>query len=89
MDFLSFSLDLVAAEMNIPRADLVALEMKIREDKGKDRHYIASAAAMRENDRVRMVFEAFRQGVNTREIAERVGISQRRVQQIIARTPMP
>lgn len=56
---------------------------------GKDRHYVYSLAAKTETDRVRLIFHAFREGLSTREIAERVGVSQRRVQQVIARTPMP
>ena len=46
MDFLSFALDLVAAEMQLPREHLRPLERKIRQEQGGDRHYIVSVAAM-------------------------------------------
>ena len=46
MDFLSFALDLVAAEMKLPREHLRPLERKIRQEQGGDRHYIVSVAAM-------------------------------------------
>lgn len=89
MDFLSRAYDLVAAELGIDRALLQPLELRIRQVEGKDRHYIASAAAYRDEERVRNVFAGLRMGCTTREIAEREGISQRRVQQILARIQMP
>lgn len=89
MDFLSFAFDLVAAEMNIPREDFHALERKLRIERGGDRHYIASALAMEVQERHAAIWAAFRKGQTPREISELLGISQRRVQQVIARTPMP
>jgi hypothetical protein len=45
-DFLSFALDMVAAEMGIDRQSLSPLERKIRQQQGGDRHYIGSTAAL-------------------------------------------
>ena len=89
MDFLAFALDLVAAEMNIPRETLQPLERKLRIEQGGDRHYIASALAMEVQERHAAIFSALKKGQTPREISECLGISQRRVQQVIARTPMP
>ena len=89
MDFLAFALDLIAAETNTPREQFKSLERKLRVEHGGDRHYIASALAMEVQDRHAAVWAGFRKGQTPREIAECLGLSQRRVQQIIARTPMP
>jgi DNA-binding NarL/FixJ family response regulator len=89
MDFLTYTLDKVARHLNIDPATLDTVDFEIREAKGKDRHYVASAAAKRESLRIARVFAAFRQGLGTREISERLGISQRTVQRIMMRHPMP
>lgn len=89
VDFLAFALDLVAAEMNIPRENFQPLERKLRLERGGDRHYIASAVAMEVQERHAAIWDAFKKGQTPRQISECLGISQRRVQQIIARTPMP
>lgn len=89
MDFLSFAFDLIAAEMNIPRENFQSLERKLRIERGGDRYYIASAMAMEVQERHAAIWAGFRKGQTPREISECLGISQRRVQQIIARTPMP
>lgn len=89
MDFLSFAFDLVAAEMNIPREDFHMLERKLRIERGGDRHYIASALAMEVQERHAAIWAAFKKGQTSREIAECLGISQRRVNQIISGRPMP
>ena len=56
---------------------------------GKDRPYVYSLTAMTEQQRVTRVLKQFKSQLTTREIAEREGISQRRVQQIVARNPVP
>jgi DNA-binding NarL/FixJ family response regulator len=89
MDILALTFDLVAAEMNIPRENFQPLERKLRQERGGDRHYIASVDAMEVQERHAAIWAAFRKGQTPREIAECLGLSQRRVQQIIARTPMP
>ena len=89
MDFLAFARDLVAAEMYIPRENFQPLERKLRLERGGDRHYIASAVAMEVQERHAAIWDAFKKGQTPRQISECLGISQRRVQQIIARTPMP
>lgn len=89
MDFLAFALDLIAAETNIPREQFKSLERKLRVEHGGDRHYIASALAMEVQERHAAVWAGLRKGQTPREISECTGLSPRRVQQIIARTPMP
>ena len=56
---------------------------------GKDRHYIASLSATQALRRERRVLMLFKAQLSSREISEREGISQRRVNQIIARNPLP
>lgn len=92
MDILDHIADYIRAELG----DDIFTDQKreffllnFRMQYGKDRHYVYSMAAKTETDRIAAIFKAFREGLPTREIAERVGISQRRVQQVIARTPMP
>ena len=60
MDFLAFALDLVAAEMNIPRENFQPLERKLRLERGGDRHYIASAVAMEVQERHAADIEALK-----------------------------
>jgi phage terminase large subunit GpA-like protein len=66
MDFLSFALDLVAAEMKLPREHLRPLERKIRQEQGGDRHYIVSVAAMNCQER-HAAIRAERQGTGASE----------------------
>ena len=103
MDILDHIADYIRAELgddiftDARRADFL---LNFRTDYGKDRPYIYSLAAitygpllglfaLHEAERVKRVMAAFKSQLTTREIAEREGISQRRVQQIVARTPMP
>lgn len=89
MDFLSRLLDTVAVHLEIPRARLDDIEYQTRQAAGKDRHYIVSLEALQAQKRKRRVFDDFRAGIPTAEIAERVGISHRRVNQILSGSPMP
>lgn len=92
MDILDHIADYICAELGDDiftddrRADFL---LNFRTNYGKDRHYIASAAAHRETEQIEKIFAAFRAGLGSREIAERIGISQRTVQRVIARHPMP
>lgn len=92
MDILDHIADYIKAELGadiFTDARRETFLVNFRMQYGKDRHYVYSLAAMTETERMRQIFAAFRQGLSTREISERVGVSQRRVQQVIARTPMP
>jgi hypothetical protein len=92
MDILDHIADYIKAELGddiFTDARRDAFLVNFRMEYGKDRHYVYSLSAKVESDRMRMIFAAFREGLSTRAIAERVGVSQRRVQQVIARTPMP
>lgn len=89
MDFLSRLLDAVATHLEIPRETLDAIEYETRMTHGKEQQYIVSTNAIDQQKRQRDVFAYFRQGCSTAVIAERLGMTQRRVQQIIARNPMP
>jgi len=84
IDFLAFALDCVAAEMKIARADLIPIERRLRIEQGGDRHYIASAAALEFQEKSQRVIALARDGVPSIEIAERIGITKRRVNQILA-----
>ena len=92
MDILDHIADYIRAELgddiftDARRADFL---LNFRTDYGKDRPYIYSLAAMHETERVKRVMAAFKSQLTTREIAERLGISQRTVQRIIMRHPMP
>lgn len=92
MDILDHIANYIRAELGDDiftderRADFL---LNFRMAYGKDRHYVYSTAAMAENERVDRIMKHFKAQRTTREIAELEGISQRRVQQIIARTPMP
>lgn len=92
MDILDHIADYLRAELGddiFTDASREHFLVNFRMQYGKDRHYVYSLAAKHETERVRAIFAAFREGLSTRDIAERVGVSQRRVQQVIARTPMP
>ena len=84
MDFLSFALDLIAAETGMSRTTLAPLERKIRHSQGGDRHYIASVAAIEQSERSTLVVTLSASGVSSAEIAERIGVTRRRVNQILA-----
>lgn len=92
MDILDHIADYIRAELgddiftDARRADFL---LNFRTGYGKDRPYIYSLAAMHETERVKRVMAAFKSQLTTREIAERLGISQRTVQRIIMRHPMP
>lgn len=92
MDILDHIADYIRAELGADiftearRADFMA---QFRLEYGKDRHYVYSLAAQHQAERTRRIFAAFRKGMLPRDIAGEIGISERRVQQIIATTPMP
>ena len=92
MDILDHIADYIKAELGADiftdarREDFL---VQFRLQYGKDRHYVYSLDSQQHVERVRAVFAAFRSGLTPREISQRVGLSQRRVQQIIARNPMP
>lgn len=92
MDILDHIADYIRAELGddiFTEGRREAFMMQFRLEYGKDRHYVYSLAAKAETDRMRAIFAGLRAGLTTREIADRVGVTQRRVQQVIARTPMP
>lgn len=82
MDFLSFALDLVAAEMKLPREHLRPLERRIRFEQGGDRHYIASVAAMNCQERHAAIRAARAAGLSAAEVAERLGVSRQHVYRV-------
>ena len=84
MDFLSRLLDAVATHLQIPREHLDAIDQQTRSDEGGDRHYIASITALECQTRAKRVVALALSGVGSAQIAERTGISQRRVNQILA-----
>ncbi|MBP6708889.1 MAG: helix-turn-helix domain-containing protein [Candidatus Accumulibacter sp.] len=82
MDLLSFALDLVAAEVGIPREHLRSLERQIRQEQGGDRHYIASVAAMDCQERHAAIRAARASGLSAAEVAERLGVSRQHVYRV-------
>ena len=82
MDFLSFALDLVAAEMKLPRENLRPLERKIRQEQGGDRRYIVSVAAMNCQERHAAIRAARAAGLSAAEVAERLGVSRQHVYRV-------
>jgi hypothetical protein len=92
MDILDHIADYIKAELG---ADIftddrrAAFLVNFRLQYGKDRHYVHSLAAQQQQERLLRIFAAFRSGMLPRDIAGALGISERRVQQIIATTPMP
>lgn len=84
MDFLSRLLDAVATHLQIPREHLDAIDQQTRRDEGGDRHYIASHTALECHMRAKRVVALSLSGVGSAQIAERTGISQRRVNQILS-----
>lgn len=82
-DFLTFALDMVAAEMGINREILRPIERKIRHDQGGDQHYIASAAALEIADRHAAIRAAVAAGATASAAAARFGISRQHVYRII------
>ena len=92
MDILDHIADYIRAELG----DDIFTEQKreffllsFRMQYGKDRHYVYSTAAKTETDRIAAIFKAFREGLPSREIAERVGCTHRRVNQILSTVKMP
>lgn len=83
MDILSFSLDLIAAEMGIPRDHLRPLERRIRQEQGGDRHYIASVAALECQERHAAIRLAMDSGRSVAEVAERFGVSRQHVYRVL------
>lgn len=84
MDFLTFALDLVAAEAGIDRSVLRPLERRIRLEQGGDRHYIGSTAALDHAERRAAVLAALEAGATPPQVADRFGVSRQRVYQIKA-----
>jgi len=87
MDFLSFALDLVAAEMKLPREHLRPLERKIRQEQGGDRHYIVSVQALdclQKHDAMRAALAA---GASASAVAERFGVSRQHVYRVARVSP--
>lgn len=82
MDLLSIALDLVAAEVGIPREHLRPLERQIRQEQGGNRHYIASVAAMDCQERHAAIRAARASGLSAAEVAERMGVSRQHVYRV-------
>lgn len=72
----------------IESAELEAFKRELRVKEGGQKHYAYSAAAYDHLDIRRRVFALMQEGMNTAQIAERVGRAQRTVQDIIARKPL-
>jgi DNA-binding NarL/FixJ family response regulator len=92
MDILDYILQVTIAE--IGEAHFTPEKRKkiihtVRLNKGKDKHYLHSIDAERYSERVEAIFSALRKGATPREIAERVGLTHQRVNQIIATVKMP
>ena len=87
MDILDHIADYIKAELG---ADIFTdarreeFIVQFRMEYGKDRHYVYSLDGFLHERRVREVFTAFRSGLTPREISERIGVSKRRVNQILA-----
>jgi hypothetical protein len=82
MDFLSFALDLIAAETGIAREHLRPLERRIRFEQGGDRHYIASVQALdclQKHDAMRAALAA---GASASAVAERFGVARQHVYRV-------
>ena len=71
-------LDFIAAETGIDRALLATLDEKLRVEVGGDRHYIASNAARRCQQRRADIIKAIDAGTPVASVAERFGISRQR-----------
>jgi len=82
-DFLSFALDMVAAEMGIDRQSLSPLERRIRHEQGGDRHYIGSTAALDCMARHDAIRQALASGASVPAVAERFGLSRQAVYRIL------
>lgn len=82
MDFLSFALDLVAAEIGIDRSALAPLERRIRHEQGGDRHYIASPAALDCRDRHRAILHALADGATPSQVAQRFGLTRQQIHNV-------
>ncbi|HQU89422.1 MAG TPA: hypothetical protein PK620_11955 [Denitromonas sp.] len=84
MDILTHILDTIDAEYPGAVTDRMRLERIIRLNFGSDRHYIASADAMSRAARDARIAELLAQGLNSEEVAARVGLTGARVRQIRA-----
>jgi len=87
MDFLSFALDLIAAETGIARENLRPLERRIRFEQGGDRHYIASVQALdclQKHDAMRAALAA---GASASAVAERFGVARQHVYRVAKMRP--
>ncbi len=82
MDFLSFALDLIAAETGIARESLRHLERKIRIEQGGDRHYIASVQAIDCLQKHAAMRAALAEGAPASAVAERFGVSRQHVYRV-------
>jgi DNA-binding NarL/FixJ family response regulator len=92
MDILERTLLMVQAELGpeiFSDEKRLRLSLQIRRDEGGDRHYVASAAALDCQIHKKQVFHALREGMSVRQIAAQVGISRRRVNQILAGSVLP
>ena len=92
MNIIEYILQVTAAEIgeeNLPPEMQKKIIYTVCLNKGKDRYYLPSVDAFHYTERVEAIFAALRKGVTPREIAERVGLSHQRVNQIIATIKMP
>ena len=90
MDIIDRVIEKFVASFNpeITEAELEEFKQQLRQEEGGQKHYAYSLAAAKSVARDKTVFGLMQQGLNTAQIAERLGVTQRRVQQIIARTPL-
>jgi len=92
MDILDHIADYIKAELGadiFTDAKREEFIVNFRLQYGKDRHYVYSLESKQHVERVSAVFACLRAGLTPREAGERLGISKRRVNQIMATMPMP
>ena len=84
MDILSAMLDIIEREYPGIAADRPRLEKVLRLNCGGDRHYIASAAALERAERNAAIRGLLDSGLNSEEVAQRVGLTGQAVRKIRA-----
>lgn len=92
MDILDYILQVTISEIgeaHFPPEKRKKIIETVRINKGKDKHYLHSIDAERYAERVEAIFAALRKGATPREIAERVGLTHQRVNQIISTVKIP
>lgn len=84
MDILSAMLDIIEREYPGISADRPRLEKVLRLNYGSSQHYIASAAALERAERNAVIRGLLDSGLNSEEVARRVGLTGQAVRKIRA-----